>query len=106
MAKEKYNPVPATFIITEKEKAALKDCNNQQLLLYNNTNWVYSQRWECNIVLLQTLTYYHAADYHNMQYKNLTEEINKGHITRKPYSVLAVQTEQSSNIVIWGWTVA
>ena len=95
MAKEKYNPMPATFMITEEEKEALKDCNNQQLLLYNSTNWVYSQRWECNVVLLQTV-YIHTDDYHNIRYKNLTEEINKGHITRKPYSVLAVQTEQSA----------
>lgn len=98
MAKEKYKSVPATFMVTKAEKEALKECNNQQLLLYNSTNWVYSQRWECNIVLLQTLTYYNMDDYHKIQYKSLTEEINKGHIKSMPYSVLAVHTETGSDI--------
>ena len=93
MAKEKYKSIPTTFIITEEEKELLKECNNQQLLLYNNTKWVYSQRWECNVVLLQTLTYLNIDDYHKVQYKSLTEEINKGHITNTPYSVLAVHSD-------------
>ena len=93
MAKEKYKSMPKTYIITEEEKELLKECNNQQLLLYNNTNWVYSQRWECNIVLLQTLNYLNTNNYHKVQFQSLTEEINKGRITSAPYSVLAVHSD-------------
>lgn len=93
MVKEKYKSTPNTFMITEAEKEALKECNNQHLILYNKTSWVYSQRWECNVVLLQTLNYFNTDNYHKIQYKSLTEEINKGRITSIPYSVLAVHSD-------------
>ena len=99
MVKEKYKTAPTTFMITEAEKEALKECNNQHLILYNNTSWVYSQRWECNVVLLQTLNYYNTENYHKIQYKSLTEEINKGRITSIPYSILAVHSDM--DVLIW-----
>lgn len=98
MAKENYKPIPSTSVVTEAEKKALKECNNQQLLLYNSTRWVYSQRWECNVVLLQTLTYYNTDGYRNAEYESLTEEINKGRVTSKMYSVLAVHSEHGNDI--------
>ena len=94
MVKEKYKSMPTTYMITEAQKEELKECNNQRLILHNNTNWVYSQHRECNVVLLQTLTFYNFDDYHKIKYKSLTEEINKGRsITSKPYSVLAVHSD-------------
>ena len=95
MAKGKYKSIATAFMVAEAKKELIKECNNQKLLLYNNTNWVYSQHRECNIALLQTLIHLNTNDYHKVQFKSITKEINKGHDTWFPYSILAVHSDNS-----------